>query len=247
MATGIIAIAAKQQRHRLARRALYLDRRGRATSCSSCCIVAAARPRTTSRLVDDLTSHAEGLRVPHHRRRHQRARQRLGTRSTDGGTSPWILWWCQPRRFGSCSLYATLIAVVLRHDKPGLGAGINGTWFLLTVSTESIAVLGALLLGRSRQRPPRVRRASPRSCLGIVLYLIVMTMVFLRWTFQPLEPTEADPPAWIAAGAVAITVLAGSNLLARPCGVAPRRAARPVHRRDSSRWPGRRRRSGSRS
>jgi tellurite resistance protein TehA-like permease len=49
--------------------------------------------------------------------------------------------------------------------------------------------------------------------LGIVLYLIVMTMVFLRWTFQPLEPTEADPPAWIAAGAVAITVLAGSNLL----------------------------------
>jgi tellurite resistance protein TehA-like permease len=47
-----------------------------------------------------------------------------------------------------------------------------------------------------------------------VLYLIVMTMVFLRWTFQPLEPAEADPPAWIAAGAVAITVLAGSNLLA---------------------------------
>ena len=46
-----------------------------------------------------------------------------------------------------------------------------------------------------------------------MLYLIVMTMVFLRWTFQPLEPTEADPPAWIAAGAVAITVLAGSNLL----------------------------------
>ena len=41
-----------------------------------------------------------------------------------------------------------------------------------------------------------------------------MTMVFLRWTFQPLEPTAAEPPAWIAAGAVAITVLAGSNLLA---------------------------------
>jgi tellurite resistance protein TehA-like permease len=38
-------------------------------------------------------------------------------------------------------------------------------------------------------------------------------MVFLRWTFQELEPSEADPPAWIAAGAVAITVLAGSNLL----------------------------------
>ena len=55
-----------------------------------------------------------------------------------------------------------------------------------------------------------------------MLYLIVMTMVFLRWTFQPLEPTEADPPAWIAAGAVAITVLAGSNLLARPRPSSPR-------------------------
>jgi tellurite resistance protein TehA-like permease len=46
-----------------------------------------------------------------------------------------------------------------------------------------------------------------------VLYLIVMTMVFLRWTFSLLDPSGADPPAWIAAGAVAITVLAGSNLL----------------------------------
>jgi tellurite resistance protein TehA-like permease len=45
-----------------------------------------------------------------------------------------------------------------------------------------------------------------------------MTMVFLRWTLQPLEPTEADPPAWIAAGAVAITVLAGSNLLGARAG-----------------------------
>jgi len=39
-------------------------------------------------------------------------------------------------------------------------------------------------------------------------------MLFTRWTFSPLDPTEADPPAWIAAGAVAITTLAGSNLIA---------------------------------
>jgi tellurite resistance protein TehA-like permease len=55
----------------------------------------------------------------------------------------------------------------------------------------------------------------------VVLYLIVMTMVFLRWTFTELEPAEADPPAWIAAGAVAITVLAGSNLLGAR-GTSPR-------------------------
>ena len=90
-----------------------------------------------------------------------------------------------------------------------------------------MAVLGALLLGRTDSD------ALAFTCLGaftlgIVLYLIVMTMLFLRWTFQPLEPTEADPPAWIAAGAVAITVLAGSNLLARASGLAAHRAARAV-------------------
>jgi tellurite resistance protein TehA-like permease len=102
---------------------------------------------------------------------------------------------------------------VLRHDKPGLGAGINGSWFLLTVATESVAVFGALLLGH-HPSDFLAFMCIAAFCLGLVLYLIVMTMVFLRWTFQPLEPTEADPPAWIAAGAVAITVLAGSNLLA---------------------------------
>ncbi len=109
-------------------------------------------------------------------------------------------------------VYATLFAVVLRHDKPGLERGINGTWFLLTVSLESIAVLGALLLVRD---PGDLLAFACLAAftLGLLLYLIVMTMVFLRWTFQPLEPDEADPPAWIAAGAVAITVLAGSNLL----------------------------------
>jgi tellurite resistance protein TehA-like permease len=109
-------------------------------------------------------------------------------------------------------LYSTLIAVVIKGPKPGLEAGINGTWFLLTVSIESIAVLGALLLPRHRS-DVLAFTCLAMFLLGIVLYLIVMTMVFLRWTFQELEPTEADPPAWIAAGAVAITVLAGSNLL----------------------------------
>jgi tellurite resistance protein TehA-like permease len=49
--------------------------------------------------------------------------------------------------------------------------------------------------------------------LGVVLYLIVMSLVFTRWTFHPLDPTEADPPAWIAAGAVAITVARRFQLL----------------------------------
>jgi tellurite resistance protein TehA-like permease len=123
----------------------------------------------------------------------------------------WVLWYIGVAAW-PILLYITLVAVVLGEPKPGLEAGINGTWFLLTVSTESIAVLGALLLRRG-DSDVLAFTCLALFCLGLVLYLIVMTMVFLRWTFVSLEPTEADPPSWIAAGAVAITVLAGSNLL----------------------------------
>ena len=92
---------------------------------------------------------------------------------------------------------STLISDVVRQIKPALGAGINGSWFLLTVATESVAVVGALLLAHDLS-DFLAFVCLATFCLGLVFYLIVMTMVFVRWTFQPLEPTEEDPPAWIA-------------------------------------------------
>ena len=126
-------------------------------------------------------------------------------------TLAWVLWWISLALW-AFFLYATLISTVVRGNKPALGAGINGTWFLLTVATQSIVVVGGLLFDR-HAGDALAFTLFAAFLVGIVLYLIVMTMVFLRWTFHELEPTEVDPPAWIAAGAVAITVLAGSNLL----------------------------------
>jgi tellurite resistance protein TehA-like permease len=105
--------------------------------------------------------------------------------------------------------------VIFREPKPRFGDGMDGTWFLLTVSTESVAVVAALLLAHGGA-PNEALELTALSAftLGLVLYLIVMTMLFLRWTFVALGPAELQPPSWIAAGAVAITVLAGSNLLA---------------------------------
>ncbi len=208
MATGIVAIGAKQQKVDWMADALYTIA---AVAYVVLGVLIVVRLSVyTSRLFADLTSHARGfafLTV-------------VAATNVLGSASALIPgWWGLARGLWWCSLflwailaYASLIAVVLRHDKPGLGAGINGTWFLLTVSTESVAVLGALLLGRNSS-DLLAFACIAAFALGLVLYLIVMTMVFTRWTLQPLEPTEADPPAWIAAGAVAISVLAGSNLL----------------------------------
>lgn len=209
MATGIIAIAAKQQKIDWLADTLYIVAAG---SYAVLVVLVLARlvvfPR---RLVADLTSHAKGfgfLTIV------------AGTNVLASASANIHGWWSLAETLWRCSLplyvilvYSALISDVLRRDKPALGVGINGSWFLLTVSTESIAVFGALLIGH-RPSDFLAFAGVAAFCLGLVLYLIVMTMVLLRWTFQPLEPGEADPPAWIAAGAVAITVLAGSNLLA---------------------------------
>lgn len=209
MATGIIATAADQEDLGWLAWLLFAMAGGAYVVLA---VLLAARivafPRA---FADDLTSHAKGfafLTVV----AGTNVLGAAGALVADWWGLAWVLW------FVSIAAWlllgqTTLIAVVLRNPKPGLGAGINGTWFLLTVSTQSVAVLGALLLIHRGGSDILAFTVLAAFALGTVLYLIVMTMIFLRWTFQPLEPTEADPPAWIAAGAVAITVLAGSNIL----------------------------------
>ena len=56
--------------------------------------------------------------------------------------------------------------------------------------------------------------------LGFMLYLFVITMIFYRFAFKELEPAQLSPTYWINAGAVAITTLAGAELLSHP-GASP--------------------------
>jgi tellurite resistance protein TehA-like permease len=75
----------------------------------------------------------------------------------------WALWWASLVLW-VVFVYTTLIAVVIGRDKPGLQGGINGSWFLLTVSTQSIAVVAGLFLTRTdSDRSPSVRSPCSRS------------------------------------------------------------------------------------
>ncbi len=208
MATGIIAVAAVQQDIAWLAKGLY----GVAAVAYLVLVILTVTRlvRFPRLLVADLTSHAKGFAFL----TTVAATNVLGSASivVHGWSDlAWALWWVGIGLW-LVLLYPALIATVVKGPTTAAGVGINGTWFLLTVSTESIAVLGALLL------PEHPSDTFAFACLaafvlGIVLYLIVMTLVFQRWTLQDLEPADADPPAWIAAGAVAITVLAGANLL----------------------------------
>jgi tellurite resistance protein TehA-like permease len=208
MATGIIAIAAKQQDIVWLATGLYTVA---AVAYVVLWVLYLARlVLYRDRFVADLTSHQKGFAF---------LTAVAGTEVLGGAsivlyswwTVGWVLWFVGLVLW-AVLLYATLIALVVRSARPGLAAGISGTWLLLTVSTESIAVLGALLLPRNANELQALVCVSAFT-LGIVLYLMVMTVLLLRWVFRPLDPEQAGPPSWIAAGAVAITVLAGSNLL----------------------------------
>jgi tellurite resistance protein TehA-like permease len=211
MATGIIAIAADQQDLRIVAQVLY------AIGCIAFVVLlvlsVARLIRYPDRMLSDLTHHATGFSFL----TTVAAVNVLAGASAlinDWWTLAWIAW-AAGLVLWVVLLYPPLLAVIIDEGKPPLGKGINGTWFLLTVATESVAVVSALLIThRGTPNEGLELLALSAFTLGVVLYLIVMTMLFLRWTFVPLGPEELQPPSWIAAGAVAITVLAGSNLLA---------------------------------
>ena len=111
-------------------------------------------------------------------------------------------------------MYTFLTAVTVRDNKPLLETGISGTWLLATVATQSISVLGTLLADHFRSyREPVLFFTLCMFLLGCMLYLILITLIFYRFTFVNLTTVTLTPPYWINMGAVAITTLAGARLI----------------------------------
>jgi len=111
-------------------------------------------------------------------------------------------------------MYTFFTAVIIRTHKPSLADGINGAWLIATVATQSIAIL-AIGLGTPFGWPREVVAfvALVFFLVGCMLYLSIITLIFYRFTFLPLETAALTPPYWINMGAVAITTLSGSTLL----------------------------------
>jgi tellurite resistance protein TehA-like permease len=110
-------------------------------------------------------------------------------------------------------IYAVCTAFVITEDKHSLRDGINGTWLLFTVSTQSVAVLAGRLINHlPEHREIFAFLALSMFFIGCVLYLIIITLIFFRFMFFEMAPGELGPTYWINMGAVAITTLAGAIL-----------------------------------
>jgi tellurite resistance protein TehA-like permease len=110
--------------------------------------------------------------------------------------------------------YGFVALVTIRNRKTKLESGLSGAWLLLCVAPQSLAVLGTSVAS-SLSRPDIVIFSSLAFHLvGTMLYVMVIVLVFERWTFAGMTPAALSPTYWINGGAAAITVLAGARLFA---------------------------------
>lgn len=112
-------------------------------------------------------------------------------------------------------VYAVFTGLTIRDVDEPIDEAIDGSWLLLVVATQSVAVLTGLL---ASAYPSALQEMLFAAVLlysaGGMFYLILITLVFYRMTFFPFDPRSASPPYWINTGAVAITTLAGTRLVA---------------------------------
>lgn len=110
--------------------------------------------------------------------------------------------------------YSFFTAITVRETKPPLERGINGAWLIAIVATQSVSILGTLVAPQFDEARELVLFTSVGFFLwGCVLYLLIITLIFYRFSFFRLTMEALTPPYWINMGAVAITTLAGSTLV----------------------------------
>ncbi|SDD29595.1 Tellurite resistance protein TehA [Geodermatophilus telluris] len=123
-------------------------------------------------------------------------------------------------------LWVVLLPRVLRHRQvPTVGGS-----FLVCVATQGLAVLSATLAGAAGSRPA-LSAGVAAFLLGLVLYAGVLA----RFDWRQLAVGAGDQ--WVAAGALAITSLAGAHLvLAADRLGTPGRVVGPLRALDLAVW-----------
>lgn len=113
--------------------------------------------------------------------------------------------------------YIIPVRLILGPRPQPVLAGVNGTWFIWVVGTQSIAVMAAVL---DKPADGHARVTALAAVLmwsvGVVLYLVVATLVITRLLLLEVRPQDLTPPYWVTMGATAITVLAAAQILAMP-------------------------------
>ena len=123
--------------------------------------------------------------------------------------------------------YGVPASLLLARAHDSVLGGVNGTWLLWVVATQSLSIAASALVpvwpSQSGLLAPV---AAAMWSVGLVLYLLLVSLILLRWLTVAMTPQSLGPPYWILMGATAITVFAGARLLDLPDTLAVIRATR---------------------
>lgn len=110
--------------------------------------------------------------------------------------------------------YTVFTVLTVEEQKPPLAEGINGGWLVSVVAAQSVSVLGSQLAAGFGAAAPEVLFFCLAMWLGGgMLYIWIISLIFYRYTFFTMDPSDLTPPYWINMGSVAISTLAGAMLV----------------------------------
>jgi tellurite resistance protein TehA-like permease len=124
-------------------------------------------------------------------------------------------------------IYAVFTAFTVKETKPTLDQGINGGWLVAVVATQSVSTLASIVAPSLAFGQTLLFVSLTFWLAGGMLYIWLISLIFYRYTFFRFAPSDLMPPYWINMGAMAISTLAGTLLLASDASSALLRDLRP--------------------
>lgn len=117
-------------------------------------------------------------------------------------------------------VYAVFAAFTVKEKKPTLAEGIHSGWLVAVVATQAVATLGAQMMQAFPAQMEKIAFVSLALwSSGGMLYIWMISLIFYRYTFFPLQPRDLKAHYWINMGAMAVSALGGAMLLRFSAGV----------------------------
>jgi tellurite resistance protein TehA-like permease len=127
---------------------------------------------------------------------------------------PALLLWIFAVLLWMVVTYTIFTGVTVKETKPTLAEGMHGGWLIAVVAAQAVSVLGARLAPvYDSESQVMVFFALSMWLWGGMLYIWMISLIFYRYVFFPMSPSDLTPPYWINMGAVAISTLAGATLI----------------------------------
>src|SRR5215468_1905195 len=121
--------------------------------------------------------------------------------------------------------YGVPASLLLGRQRDSVLGGVNGAWLLWVVSAQSLSVIASTLEPAWPSQSTLLSSAAVALwSVGLMLYLLLVSLIMLRWLTVPMTPETLGPPYWILMGATAISVLAGARILGLPAALPAIRA-----------------------